>query len=69
VSCTRRSCQLCRNAADFILSFGGVGSHDEIPASRSRRSDRLDPLVAYDGQTVSLIPSLIHVRLPASITI
>jgi len=49
------------------------GSHarcDPAPRPRSGRSDRWDlPLATCDQPTVSLISSLIHVRVPTSITV
>jgi hypothetical protein len=51
-------------------SSGGVGSPDPTPRLGSGRSGPLDLLLAAgSGRTVSLISSLIHVRVLGSITV
>lgn len=59
-----------RSTAGTQLETPGSERASQTPRSEDGRSDRPDlPLVAGAGRTVSLISSLIHVRVPASITV
>jgi hypothetical protein len=67
---SRDTGQLRRYRSDLYLVFGRRRQPGLTPRLRGGRSGLLDlPLAAGDRTSASLIPSLIHVRIPTSITV